>query len=155
MQEITRRCGGCNACCKPFAIPDINKHTATWCTHCDRGVGCRIYETRPEACRAFTCAWLTGTGDESDRPDRTGFIMGLFGRKVGERSFEILELLEIESGALETARAKQIVDHVARGGYVVVLRRQVSDTEYQPETVCRHGLLTPDEHAALVRALSA
>jgi len=153
MTDIPRACGGCNACCKPFAIPEIGKLTATWCTHCVRGVGCAIYETRPGACRMFACAWLKGVGEGGDRPDRVGFIMNQTGVQVFDRTIEILELLEIDPGSLESPRAKQIVDHVARGPYVVIQRRQVSETEFQPEVVCGRGFLNDAERAEMHRQL--
>lgn len=153
MPDITRVCGGCNACCKPFAIPDIGKFTATWCAHCIRGTGCSIYESRPQACRLFQCSWLKGTGEESDRPDRCGFIMNQTAVEVFGRTIEILEMLEIEAGSLQSQRARQIIDHVARGPYVVILRRQVSDTEFQPEVVCRRGFMNDAERADMLRQL--
>lgn len=29
-----------------------------WCKHVDMGKGCNRYETRPDSCRNFICAWL-------------------------------------------------------------------------------------------------
>ena len=68
-EKTGRHCGGCTACCRPFAIAAIEKPPNTWCRHCTVGTGCKIYATRPNACRGFACAWLYGAGTETDRPD--------------------------------------------------------------------------------------
>ena len=56
-----RQCGDCSMCCKLPAIEDeeLSKPAHQWCQHARPGSGCAIYETRPAACRAFLCCWLT------------------------------------------------------------------------------------------------
>ena len=53
-----RSCGGCTLCCKVLSVPTLEKPRGAWCQHCERGVGCRIYEARPGECRSFLCGWL-------------------------------------------------------------------------------------------------
>lgn len=53
-----RSCGSCTMCCKIFDIPQINKLYGQWCPHVRQGRGCGIYETRPDVCRTYHCAWL-------------------------------------------------------------------------------------------------
>lgn len=53
-----RSCGGCTLCCKVLRVPAFEKPRGQWCRHCERGVGCQIYESRPGECRAFLCGWL-------------------------------------------------------------------------------------------------
>ncbi len=36
--------------------------------------GCAAYETRPDDCRIYACAWLSGWGEEDDRPDKLGIV---------------------------------------------------------------------------------
>ena len=85
---LTRRCGGCTACCKllpthtedPRRItdltvrmveqgwmtvgealmmrPDFDKPAGVRCPHQRSGKGCGIYETRPFCCRMWNCRWL-------------------------------------------------------------------------------------------------
>jgi hypothetical protein len=50
-----RSCDGCTMCCKLYEIPSLAKPENTWCTHCDTGKGCTVYETRPRECRDFFC----------------------------------------------------------------------------------------------------
>jgi uncharacterized protein len=51
-------CGECNACCRVFEIPEINKPAGKWCEHCAISKGCTIYEDRPSMCVEFECLWL-------------------------------------------------------------------------------------------------
>ncbi len=71
-----RECGSCTVCCVAPNInkPDIQKVSGAACKHCAGG-GCAIYETRPEVCRGFFCAWRTvDIFDESWRPDKSGVL---------------------------------------------------------------------------------
>lgn len=51
-------CGSCVLCCKILAVRELDKPQDAWCRHCDKGVGCTIYETRPQSCVNFECVWL-------------------------------------------------------------------------------------------------
>jgi hypothetical protein len=53
-----RGCGGCTLCCKLLPVAEIAKPAATWCPHCELGMGCGIYLDRPHGCRIFYCGWL-------------------------------------------------------------------------------------------------
>lgn len=67
-----RSCGPCTMCCKHIEILEISKPAGAWCPNCEKGVGCKIYETRPKACQTFECLWLKyGVGG---RPDKTHVI---------------------------------------------------------------------------------
>ena len=72
-----RSCGTCTACCFIFAVPAVPTRDYEWCQHCTPGVGCGIYDARPEDCRAFYCLWRMGFGGDIDRPDRHGVVMDL------------------------------------------------------------------------------
>src|SRR5678815_4489321 len=73
-------CGTCTACCKVFTIPEVKTSIDTWCQHCAVGKGCKIYDSRPEACRTFQCMWLESQGKERPlplelRPDKSKVVM--------------------------------------------------------------------------------
>ena len=55
-----RSCGECNLCCIVLDVPELNKVRGIQCPHSVKGVGCQIYDTRPQACVDFQCAWLQG-----------------------------------------------------------------------------------------------
>src|SRR3984893_47076 len=71
-----RSCGGCTLCCKVLGVPTLEKPRGTWCLHCERGVGCRIYESRPGECRSFLCGWLVSDrfGPEW-KPERSKIVI--------------------------------------------------------------------------------
>ncbi len=71
-----RTCGDCHMCCKVFPIPEADKPHTGWCPHLDLATGCTRYETRPETCRKFFCAWLHDKGlCAAWRPDKAGFVL--------------------------------------------------------------------------------
>lgn len=71
-----RACGSCTLCCKVIAVADFNKPPGVWCTHCVRGKGCGIYETRPTDCRTFFCEWMLEPGLGAEwRPERAKFAL--------------------------------------------------------------------------------
>lgn len=75
----TRTCGSCTLCCEVMAVLALDKPQHTRCVH--QGAGCAIYATRPGACQAFECAWLTDGRDhglgltEKERPELTGIVL--------------------------------------------------------------------------------
>jgi len=73
-----RICGSCIACCVllPVRATGFKKMPSTKCEHCRAGGGCKIYETRPDACRSFNCMWLQAPNlDDVWRPDRSGVLI--------------------------------------------------------------------------------
>ena len=53
-----KECGECGLCCKVMAIKELKKPAGMWCFHWQKGIGCTIYETRPQECEDFNCIWL-------------------------------------------------------------------------------------------------
>ena len=76
MADSPNACGTCVACCKIFAIPELEKKAGVWCSSCAIGKGCKIYDKRPEVCRSFECLWLLSQSKPGSqlppelRPDR-------------------------------------------------------------------------------------
>jgi hypothetical protein len=72
---MAQECGGCNVCCDVLEIKDVNSKANEMCQHCDIGVGCKIYEARPEPCKDFKCLWLQMERVHMDlRPDNCGVM---------------------------------------------------------------------------------
>lgn len=74
-------CGGCTVCCKFMGVDEIDKQRYVWCAHCEIGVGCQIYETRPDSCRQYECVWLKTQGLDNPmalalRPDKSRVVVG-------------------------------------------------------------------------------
>jgi hypothetical protein len=72
------RCGDCRACCIYLDIDELKKPQGVVCKHL--GVGCSIYEARPESCSTFNCLYLSGF--LSERPDKNGHMAWIKGRDI-------------------------------------------------------------------------
>jgi hypothetical protein len=85
-QEGSRSCFGCTECCTALAVegvPDAalapqRKGAGERCPY-QSPVGCIIYDSRPEACRAYRCAWLADDLQLSNsmRPDRSRIVIDI------------------------------------------------------------------------------
>ena len=53
-----RQCWTCTLCCKVYDIPALSKPMGVWCGHCEPGKGCKVWDARPDQCRAFNCNWI-------------------------------------------------------------------------------------------------
>jgi hypothetical protein len=112
-----RDCGDCTLCCSVLLIdtPQIQKPAGVTCRHCVDG--CAVYQTRPQACRDFLCAWrqLDILGPDW-RPDLSGIfaqietedIPAAFGAAIGIG-------LMLVGNPLKTVRQKMVLDFVAAG----------------------------------------
>jgi hypothetical protein len=71
-----KSCGDCTACCGPaFLQVEGLFDCFTRCEHATEN-GCGIYESRPTACREFSCLWLGIPEWQAElRPDQCGFIV--------------------------------------------------------------------------------
>lgn len=75
-----RECGDCVACCRVLPIdgPDLKKQAGVLCPNCTQGVGCTIYEHRPELCRGFYCGWRRlAIIPDGWRPDDFGVLIDI------------------------------------------------------------------------------
>lgn len=69
-----RNCGECTLCCLVTRVPEFNKPENTLCDRCIDS-GCSIYSERPESCKGYTCAWLSGELPEELRPDKSHILI--------------------------------------------------------------------------------
>jgi hypothetical protein len=72
---LVRECGTCSACCTLLEVTDAGTKAGEWCNHCDPGKGCMIYDSRPQMCRSFSCAWLQGHLDDAWFPETAGIVV--------------------------------------------------------------------------------
>lgn len=94
-----------------FPIKEIAKPVNTHCPNCDKG--CLIYDTKPQECTDFMCAYLQVDTHESLRPDKCGII---FVKKT-DRIFTG----SMVTGAKVTNDAKGQIQSFNDQGYSVVL----------------------------------
>ena len=143
-RPTSRSCGPCNACCKPFIVPEVEKLDGRWCKHCIIGKGWNIYANRPYACRAFACIWLNGKGAEGDRPDRLGVFFDVEDFTIGKRAVGILHVYEIEEGATDHPRVQQILEVNLDAGFIVFGHLAEGDA-YNTRIRMRKELFTEEE----------
>jgi len=74
-----RSCGTCSLCCKLLGILELEKPQGQWCPHCKPGKErCTIYETRPDTCRTFNCAWLVNESvDDRWYPEKCKMVINM------------------------------------------------------------------------------
>ena len=113
-----RNCGACVACCTVAAVAELDKPERTRCKHQYRH-GCKIYKTRPDACRSYSCGWLKGLGDARDRPDKLGVIFAAYGgRGSGSDQRKTLQVSEVRGGASDDPRVGAIIELALDGDVV-------------------------------------
>jgi len=103
-------CGPCTLCCDVSAVPELGKPAYARCQHLT--TKCEIYESRPNQCRVYRCAWhLSLLGDRVDRrPDATGVVLQ-FEENEGRW---YLVLYEAVAGAAFTDKARYLADIVMK-----------------------------------------
>ena len=127
-QPVHRTCGECRACCTTCAVNELDKPLNTPCVHLAQ-IGCGIYESRPQSCRDYDCAWLHGHFADEHRPDKTGIVWsfeqidGLEGLLVHAMlmrdDIPLERLLNLYNSLKRTSAHKltlQIVPHDLRAG---------------------------------------
>lgn len=70
-----RQCGSCTSCCTLLEVTEVGTSVNEWCKHCEAGKGCTIYDSRPQMCRSFSCAWLQGHLDDDWFPEKSGMVV--------------------------------------------------------------------------------
>jgi hypothetical protein len=117
-------CGNCSVCCKIPSIPEINKPSNTWCHHYAKGVGCSIYQDRPQVCRDFKCYWLQGVlagyskNQTGPRPDKSKVFVLEFERD-GRVVIQLIAYSPLHPRALEAPGYKNWIKSALDAGSVV------------------------------------
>ena len=125
MSGTEKICGPCQACCVALKIkaPRLRKQSGTPCQHLAEK-GCRIYQTRPQVCRAFLSSWrLLPELDASWRPDLSGVMLLRLSEKEIASAYRAAGsgwVLVITDGtkALTPRLARHVAGLVARGSAV-------------------------------------
>lgn len=142
-----RSCGSCALCCKVYDNPEVGSVAGSWCQHCEIGRGCRIYETRPDECRAFYCLWMTQAflGPEW-KPDRSRFVLTM---DAGTRWL----FAQVDPGAAQAWRKEPYFGQFKRWAAamnrpVIVFVNKLA-TAVLPDREIQLGVIGPDERLAL------
>lgn len=112
-----RACDGCTACCYTHAVDELDKYEFNDCIHCDKGVGCAIYASKPRSCSVFQCLWLSGdVGEDTVRPDKLGIVCSPIYTRFTRNDPPMIFLFEARDGALEEPSGKEFLMRLLRKG---------------------------------------
>ena len=107
-------CDGCTLCCKLIDVPWMDSPPGNQCKECIPGVGCKLWDTCPDNCKAYECSYRQVDRCSIElRPDNIKMIF----EKISDRIF-----LGINDPDYKiTKKAKlQIMSFVKQGFSVVV-----------------------------------
>ena len=130
LAKTKRSCGECTLCCTSVAVAPLAKPTGTPCRHVC-ATGCKIYEARIAECRGFSCLWLDGWFEESDRPDELGVVFFEEPIKDGPNLIAVSEASPGAAG--KSARVKELIRKFLEHGISVVVRNEQTVTKAQPD----------------------
>jgi hypothetical protein len=119
-----RVCGSCSLCCTLLRVDALGKLGGTPCRHQRIGNpagGCGIHASRPEICRGYRCLWLSGSLEDSDRPDQLGAVLSL----ATEAETPSLFVHEARRGAFDASPRLQQIANVWRESLPV----RITDSE--------------------------
>ncbi|WP_145079039.1 hypothetical protein [Poriferisphaera corsica] len=112
INQTSRDCGTCNACCTALSISSIGKEAGVHC-HNLCTAGCVVYDERPEPCKGFTCLWLADNNNLFDqfdhRPDRLGVMF-----YPSQQSSNTITAHELRPDALQNEQAKIITNFLSQ-----------------------------------------
>lgn len=88
-----RPCGECSECCKGQLLGHSYGNPFGKGKKCIFLVkeNCSIYESRPETCRKYQCAWSQGILDIDMRPDIVGLMVSVENDKTGKQFLRSME----------------------------------------------------------------
>lgn len=146
------RCGECNACCKPFAVPEVGKEDGvTLCRH-SCPTGCAIYAERPLACRMFQCVWLARSEMATSwRPDKLGVMFLHSVYEVPGKQVSALDVWEVRPDASQIQSVREMVSvNRTQAGMAIIIHRLNADgtTDHILDSVPEE--LTRPERAILI-----
>lgn len=127
-----RECGGCTACCFTHSVAEAGKavtHLFDWCSHCTKGVGCSIYEQRPNSCRKYRCLWLRGGfGDDQKRPDQFGIVVDNW--PISGQPLQLIIFWECEENRFYERDVQSIIRAIIVTGCYVVIGRPMDGLQH-------------------------
>ena len=84
-----RYCGRCFECCVHLALDDRPAHVR--CPQLDDCGRCSDYDSRPDICQRFVCAWKAGLIPMDCRPDEVGVIVQIVRNMLGGIGVNVVE----------------------------------------------------------------
>src|SRR6201996_1630917 len=143
-----RSCGDCTACCVLPLIdtPELKKPEGQVCPNCS-GKGCAIYDSRPDVCRTFNCAWKRiASMPPETRPDKLGVMFTLERHLPPRNVFEHLYFVGVATGdprALESPMAKDVILMLSEAALPVFVSHAGMKTLVHPEPHLADAIMNP------------
>ena len=127
MDDLPRQCGPCTACCNVMEVEEIKKPANVTCRHVIPTIGCKIYEKRPDSCRAFACEWVNGNltieggeiGPDVLRPDKFGLMFAMRYKTIAG---DVLAAWEVWPGAAEKSDCHDLLVLLSERQLVLIFR---------------------------------
>ena len=90
-----RECGDCHACCSGALLSTSHGNVFGQGNACVFLVKkkCCVYETRPDVCRKYQCAWTQQLLELDMRPDKCGILVSV---EIDENKKQYLKVIEID-----------------------------------------------------------
>lgn len=115
--QTVRECGTCTTCCEGWVNIEVNG-TAIYAGHPCSNItpkGCAIYDSRPDVCKGFDCAWLKNEMDlpEWMKPDNSNVII--------QRLHNVNVFTAIPVGKKISGRAMALLKEIAERHSFVLL----------------------------------
>jgi hypothetical protein len=147
-----RSCDGCTMCCKVLEVTALRKPRQKWCPDCAVGEGCKIYETRPDECRAFYCGWMVdATIPDHWAPKHSHMVLAYNTRRNQA-------MLHVDSGRPDAWRKppyfgdlQNMARHAASRGRMFLLRTGSEVWALLPQGAKNLGAVRDDQVALSLR----
>jgi hypothetical protein len=143
-----RPCGDCIACCQALNIdePELVKPQGALCPNCT-GSGCSIYETRPQVCRSWNCAWkrIVSMPDDT-RPDAMGVLFTVDRHLPPRNLFENLYIIAVASRSeadLGSSLTRDAISMFLEGPLPIFVQWEGMKTLVHPEPVLADAIMNP------------
>lgn len=95
-----RTCDNCSLCCKLVGVDRFKKKMGEWCTYANTKKGrCTIYDTRPDECKKYNCAWLDGNVPLDLSPLKTKCVVVMRDDEEGKHVIRVIE--DVEGNAVK------------------------------------------------------
>lgn len=143
-----RPCGDCTACCvlPNIDTPQLVKPEGVVCPHCT-GTGCGVYDSRPEVCRTFNCAWKRiASMPPETRPDKLGVMFTLERHLPPRNVFEHLYVAAVavsDPAALRSRLARDALHMLSEGVLPLFVSWAGTKTLVHPEPALADAIANP------------
>lgn len=111
------KCGECTLCCRLTSVPELRKPFGIWCSFCNIGNGCKIYEDRPNSCKSFECFWYSKNMPLDMRPDKSHVVL----EKLIDKNIYLVLVNTHRDNAWKSPKVIKLINTIVKDGNAVVV----------------------------------